>query len=93
MDVRRPFTVKGCNALGQLRFDSDGGDPTKVGVFLDYTLRWSPEDEVVPRRLLLEHLVDRLPIIPSRRAKQLNLQIAVDRREQDDEHSMIPAAA
>jgi hypothetical protein len=47
----------------------------------------------VPRRLLLEHLVDRLPIIPSRRAKQLNLQIAVDRREQDDERSMMPAAA
>ena len=47
----------------------------------------------MPRRLLLEHLVDRLPIILSRRAKQLNLQIAVDRREQDDEHSMMPAAA
>ena len=60
---------------------------------LDYTLRWSPEDEVVPRWLLLEHLVDRLPIIPSRRAKQLNLQIAVDSWEQDDEHSMMPAAA
>jgi lactoylglutathione lyase len=51
------------------------------------------EDEVVPRRLLVEHLVDPLPIIPSRRAKQLNLQIAVDRRKQDDEHSMMPAAA
>jgi hypothetical protein len=26
---------RGCNALGQLRFDSDGGDPTKVEVVLD----------------------------------------------------------
>ena len=38
----------------------------------------------MPRQLLVEHLVDRLPIIPSRRAKQLNLQIAVDRRVQPD---------
>jgi hypothetical protein len=35
VDVRRPFTAKGCNALGQLRFDSDGGDPTKVEVVLE----------------------------------------------------------
>jgi hypothetical protein len=93
VDVRRPFTAK-ARAM-----PSASSASTRM-VVTQPKLRWSwtKLSDGLPRmRLCHAGCSSSIWSIgfrssPVRRAKQLNLQIAADRREQDDEHSMMPAA-